>query len=174
MTRGQFKLVLLLALFAAPVFAAWLAYAYWLPLRTGNYGELLAPEPLDLPALTDPSGQSVPWVALRGKWVLLVSAPSGCHEACARVVYLSRQVRLAQGREQVRIERVLLVGPGQARPWFDGIYTGRLAESRPEPIEGGLYLVDPLGNLMMRFPPDPDGARVIHDLRRLLKVSGVG
>lgn len=174
MARGQIKLMLLLALFATPMLAAWLAYAYLPPTRASNYGELLKPIPLDLPALADSSGQATPWAAFRGKWVLLVVAPAGCGEPCAKTAYLSRQVRLAQGKEQARIERVILGSLGQAWPELDGAYTGHLPESRQGLVPVGMYLVDPLGNLMMRFPVEPDGKRVIRDLRQLLKASGVG
>lgn len=171
MTRGRLKLLLLLALFAAPVLAAWLAHAYGPSVPAGNYGELLPPAPLTLPTLTDPAGRAAPGETLRGRWLLLVAAPGGCDAACARMVHLARQVRLAQGREQGRVERVLLGTPEQGWPYRDGAYVGALA---PLALARGLYLVDPLGNLMMRFPDGADGEGVIGDLRRLLKASGAG
>lgn len=173
MRRGQAKLLMLLALFSAPLLIAWLTYAYGPPVRTGNYGELLTPTPLVLPPLADPSGQVLAGEALRGKWLLLVVAPAGCDKACADTLHLARQARLAQGREQGRVVRVLLAGrPDQAWPDRQGAYTGTLAVWPQALARGGLYLVDPLGNLMLRFPDHPDGVRVIRDLRHLLKASG--
>ncbi len=182
MTRTQLKLLLLLAVFAAPALAAWLVYAWWQPSRLGNYGELLPPQPLVLPALLDPTGQTTPWTALRGKWVLLVVAPGNCDGACAHAAYLARQARLAQGREQERIERVLLGSSGDmAWPHRDGAYRALLgqpgnplAQPGGALAQGGLFLVDPLGNLMMRFPDKADGKGVIRDLRQLLKASRIG
>lgn len=175
MTRTQLKLLLLLAVFAAPALAAWLTYAWWQPSRLGNYGELLPPQPLTLPALLDPAGKTTPWADLRGKWVLLVVAPGNCDGACAHAAYLARQVRLAQGREQERIERVLLGSRGDmVWPHRDGAYRALLAQPGGALAQGGLYLVDPLGNLMMRFPDKAEGKGVIRDLRQLLKASQIG
>lgn len=175
MSRGQFKLILLLAVFSAPVLAAWLAYAYGPPVRAGNYGELLTPTELVLPPLAGPAGQVMPWAALRGKWLMLVVAPEGCYGACTQTLYLARQARLAQGREQDRIERVLIGGrAGMVWPDQQGAYVVVLAKLPPALAHGGLYLVDPQGNLMLRFPDNPDGGRVIRDLRHLLMASGAG
>jgi cytochrome oxidase Cu insertion factor (SCO1/SenC/PrrC family) len=173
MTRSQLKLLALLAFFAAPAIAAWLSYAYW-PPQQRHYGELLAPAPLDLPALTDPAGQTRNWSELRGKWVLLVVNTADCDTSCARATYLARQVRLAQGREQERIERVF-IGPRAAADWphLDGVYRAALPQAASLP-QSGLYLVDPLGNLMLRFPDPPDGGLMIRDLRRLLQASQIG
>lgn len=178
MTRSQLKLLALLTFFAAPVLAAWLSYAYW-PPQQSHYGALLAPAPLDLPALTDPAGQARNWSELRGKWVLLVVNTAGCDASCVRATYLARQVRLAQGREQDRIERVFL-GPRAASDWphRDGVYRAALPQdaalSQTALPQSGLYLVDPLGNLMLRFPDLPDGGQMIRDLRRLLQASQIG
>mgnify|MGYP001149881067 CR=1 FL=1 len=175
MRHGQIRLLLLLALFVAPVFMAWLAYAYGPPVRSGNYGELLAPAPLQLPPLAGPVGRVVPWSALRGQWLLLVVAPDGCYAECARTIHLARQVRLAQGREQSRVARVLIGGrAGMAWPDRQGAYIAVPAKLPPVLAHGGLYLVDPLGNLMLRYPDAPDGERVIDDLRHLLKAAGTG
>lgn len=176
MTAGpRTKLLLLLALFASPALAAWLVYSWWQPTRFTNYGTLLAPQPLELPRLWDMAGKPKDWSELRGKWVLVVAAPGGCDARCGRDSYLARQVRLAQGRDQARIERVLL-GQGDigTRPYQEGAYFA--APTRlPGPLaDGGLFLVDPLGNLMMRFPREADGERMIRDLKHLLRASGAG
>jgi cytochrome oxidase Cu insertion factor (SCO1/SenC/PrrC family) len=178
MTRSQLKLLALLVFFAAPALAAWLSYAYW-PPQQRHYGDLLTPAPLDLPALTDPAGQTRNWSELRGKWVLLVVNTSDCDASCARATFLARQVRLAQGREQERIERVFL-GPRAASDWpyREGVYRAAppqaAALSQTALPQTGLYLVDPLGNLMLRFPDTPDGGLMIRDLRRLLQASRIG
>ncbi len=176
MTAGpRVKLLLLLALFASPALAAWLVYTWWQPARFTNYGTLLSPRHLELPTLRDATGQPRAWNDLRGKWVLLVATPGVCDDRCGRDSYLARQVRLAQGRDQARIERVLLAaGDAVAWPHRDGAYVAT-SESLSGPLaEGGLFLVDPLGNLMMRFPREADGERVIRDLKKLLSASRTG
>jgi hypothetical protein len=153
---------------AAPLVLGTLAYLFgWSPGKPGNYGELIAPRPVTL----------APFAALRGKWVLVSADAAACDAGCERKLYFMRQVRRAQGKEMERIERLwLLHGPGEPRAAllaaYEGMHVARVADS-PFSSEH-LYLVDPLGNLMMRFPRDPDPARVIKDLQRLMKYSGVG
>ncbi len=172
MISDHWKLGLLLAVFLLPLPAAWLGYSFWPPQRLANYGELLVPTPFILPDLSDAAGQLRTWADLRGKWVLLVVAPPSCAESCLRAAYLARQARLAQGREQDRVACVFL-GVGAERDWpqAETAYRGVLSEARGVLARGGLYLLDPAGNLILRFPQIPDGSRVIADLRRLLLAS---
>lgn len=108
-----------------------------------------------------------------------------CNAACRSKLYYMRQVRVAQGREQERIERLWLV-LDKARPaagllkQYDGtavvsVNAGIRAQfpaaGRPE---DSIYLVDPLGNLMMRFPKNPDPRGMIKDIKHLLKASQIG
>jgi hypothetical protein len=147
--------------------------AYVLDWRWGggsNYGELIPPRPLAAPALQ----------ALRGKWVLVSFDAPACDAYCERKLYFMRQVRRAQGKEMDRVERLwVLSGDGKPRAeLLPGIEGTRLASFPPEGFPGHapdhLYLVDPLGNLMMRFPRDPEPRGVIKDLQRLLKYSRAG
>lgn len=153
---------------AAPLVLGTLAYVLgWSPGKPGNYGELIEPRPVTLAA----------FVGLRGKWVLVSADAAACDAHCERKLYFMRQVRRAQGKEMDRIERLWLVsGPGAPRAALlaahEGMHVARVADS-PFSAEH-IYLVDPLGNLMMRFPRDPDPSRVIKDLQRLLKYSRVG
>lgn len=161
-------LILVAAICAAPLVLGTLAYVLgWSPGAPGNYGELIEPRPMSL----------APLAALRGKWVLVSADAAACDAGCERKLYFMRQVRRAQGKEMDRIERLWLVhGPGEPRAAllaaYEGMRVARVADS-PFSTEH-LYLVDPLGNLMMRFPRDPDPARVIKDLQRLMKYSSVG
>ncbi len=169
---GRCTLYLVLALFLVPLPAAWLSYSYWPPQRLANYGELLPPTPFLLPDLSDAAGQLRTWADLRGKWVLLVVAPPTCADSCLRAAYLARQVRLAQGREQGRVACVFLgVGTERNWPFAETAYRGVLSEASGVLARGGLYLLDPTGHLILRFPQTPDGSRVIADLRRLLLAS---
>jgi cytochrome oxidase Cu insertion factor (SCO1/SenC/PrrC family) len=119
---------------------------------------------------------------LRGKWLLVYSDTAACPARCQQTLWYMRQVRLAQGVHASRIERVWLVLDSlPPAPALVEDYKGtlvlhatnrRLLEEIPEANQ--IYLVDPLGNLMMRFPQDPDPRRIIKDLARLLKASRVG
>ena len=172
--RGQIKLALLAVFFALPVAASWLIW--WLDLAPGttaNYGTLLTPRPVTLPAPGE----------LRGKWVLVQFDGGACDAGCERKLYFMRQVRRAQGRDMPRVARLWLVtDAAQPRAELLGAIEGTVIAPAPSgmrfPAERSvtdhLYLVDPLGNLMMRFPRDPDPSRVIKDLQRLLRASSFG
>lgn len=174
--RGRVKLALIAAFFAVPVAAGWLAW--WLDLAPGttaNYGTLLPPGPLAIEALAP----------LKGKWVLVQLDGGACADACERKHYAMRQVRRAQGKEMRRVERLWIVTDAAAPraellAAIEGTHIvpagGTLAAQFPaERVPADhIYLVDPLGNLMLRFPADPDPARMIKDLQRLLKYSGFG
>ena len=164
------KVLLIGALCLAPVVAGWALYfAHWRPADPGNYGELIAPRPL--------GGALVP---LRGKWVFVTVDAAACAAACERKLYVVRQVRRGQGKDAERIERLWLLADG-GKPRAEllaAIEGSHVVPATPE-LFGALpgnyiYLVDPLGNLMMRFPADPDPSKLIKDLQRLLKYSRFG
>ena len=166
------KIGLIFAICAAPIVLGTAAYYFgWVEGKTGNYGELLPPRSLDTPAFT----------ALRGKWVLVTLDAAACDARCEKKLYVVRQVRRAQGAGAERIERLWLVTDG-GRPRaellaaIEGSHVERSAESGMFPGDplAQIYLVDPLGNLMMRYPADADPSRMIKDLERLLKVSRIG
>jgi len=173
--RGRVKLALLAAFFLLPVAASWIAWRFELvPGAAGNYGALITPRPVALP-----SG------ALKGKWVLVQFDGGACDAWCERKLYIMRQVRRAQGKEMERVARLWLVTDAVApRPELLAAIEGTVVEMRKGtlaaafPAEGAvtdhIYVVDPLGNLMMRFPRNPDPSRVIKDLQRLLRVSSFG
>jgi cytochrome oxidase Cu insertion factor (SCO1/SenC/PrrC family) len=171
----------------APFVLAYLTFYFWAPEGRMNYGELIAPaRPLPDPALTLADGQPFRFGTLQGKWVLMLVNPGACDEVCQRGLYHIRQVRRAQGKNMDRIERVWLISddapldPALVRA-FEGTYFVRAAGSEilREPALGGdrpghLYLLDPLGNLVLRFPHDADPKGMLRDIVRLLKVSRVG
>jgi hypothetical protein len=165
---SRLKLLGLFLACAAPFVLAWMAYLFdWASGTTSNYGELIAPRTVTAP----------PLLPLRGKWVLVTVDSAACDAACEKKLYFMRQVRRAQGKDMGRVERVWLVSDGGApRPELAAAIEGtrvvafKDAAFTPEHI----YVVDPLGNLMMRFPTDPDPSRMIKDLQRLLKASRVG
>jgi hypothetical protein len=174
--RGRLKFLLLGLFFALPVAAGWLAW--WFDIGTGssaNYGTLLPPQPL-------PAG---PFATFRGKWVLEQFDSADCDAACERKLYFMRQLRRATGRDMGRVERLWIVigGATPAPALLTAIEGTALAPAdermlalfpADSPLSAHIYLVDPLGNLMLRFPRDPDPTRMLKDLKRLLKVSGFG
>jgi cytochrome oxidase Cu insertion factor (SCO1/SenC/PrrC family) len=120
---------------------------------------------------------------LHGKWVL-VSIDSGhCDDACQKKLYFMRQVRMVQGKEKHRIERLWLINDNiapdtQLIKRYEGTFFLNAKDSEiPNFVETEdihtkhIYLIDPIGNLMMRFPENLDGTKMGHDIKRLLHVS---
>jgi hypothetical protein len=150
--------------------AAW--YFGWGTGSPGNYGELITPRTLSGP----------PFAELRGKWVLVSLDAAACDAYCEKKLYFMRQLRKAQGANQARIERLwVITDSGTPRPELlaaiEGTQLARNIEMKelfPGNGREHIYLVDPLGNLMLRFPRDPDPSRMIKDLQRLLKYSRIG
>lgn len=175
MAQKRLTLLLILAVFALPPLAAWLAHRWWQPTRFSNYGELIEPTSFQPADLKTPAGAPFALSALAGRWVMVQIAGTDCDAVCARSLYLAHQAHVAQGPDQERIRRLLLAranvpvsGVG-AEGLEVAVQTG--AETLPAP---GLYLLDPRGRLMMRYPQPPDGKGLIKDLHRLLKASRIG
>ncbi|HRP95823.1 MAG TPA: hypothetical protein PL143_06185 [Rhodocyclaceae bacterium] len=168
-----------------PFVAAYVAFFVWPPDGTVNYGELIAPDPLPEAILPGLAGQSaLNREAMTGNWTLVYAGPGACGSPCIHALYAMRQSRRAQGRDMARVARVWLVtdagvpDPGLLREHAELRVVRadpRWLERLPAAERGEhVFLVDPLGNVMMRFPQRPDIARVIDDLKRLLKFSSVG
>jgi len=176
----------ILAFCAAPTVAAWLAYFVWPPHARTNYGELIEPRALSDPELRRPDGTSFRLSQLRGKWVLLQVDSAACGEECRNKLVYMRQARLALGKDAERVERVWLVDddavpdPAVQRE-HDGLTVARAPRTTlladlhaPKRPETYIFLVDPRGNLMLRFPSDPDGRKMLRDLANLLRASRIG
>jgi hypothetical protein len=168
---ARLKLFILFLVCAAPFVLGWAAWYFkWGTGAPGNYGELLPPRPT----------AGAPFDDLRGKWVLVNFDSAACDAYCERKLYFMRQVRTAQGKDQGRVERLwIITDAGAPRPALLAAIDGtRISRAKPERFPGEpvdhIYVVDPLGNLMMRFPRDPDPSRMLKDLQRLLKYSQVG
>ena len=178
------KILLLLGTISlAPFAASILLYYFWKPQTFTNYGELLKVTPLAEVALIDREGAVFRFDQLRGKWVFLMVDSGHCDRYCQSKLYLMRQIRLTQGKHRDRIERLWLISDGQRpAPAIETEYPGtrlfrgdsravlRLLPS-PGSARDHIYVVDPFGNLMMRFPRDADPQRMKQDITRLLKVS---
>ena len=176
-------LILLALVCAAPVIASYIAYYGLHRDARINYGEL---DPRPAPAIAGTTGDGAPWrlASLQGHWVLLVVDDAACDSRCERALYATRQARTIQGREQERIVRVLLQPIGTAPPGAAVLeqHPGLVA-AQADPrqwatlTDGGgdrIFIVDPLGNLVLRYPSDLDIKRLAKDLERLLKASRIG
>src|SRR4030095_6913464 len=174
------SLWLIIALAVAPVAASYFVYFIWQPERTTNYGELLSPEPLPDPKLTLTDGTPLLLSTLRGKWVLAMIDSASCDARCEKKLLYMRQLQRTQGKEMERIERAWLI-TDSALPRaavitaYEGTWLIRAGESglsrrfpAPVAVADHIYVIDPLGNLMMRYPCDPDPRLMIKDLKRLL------
>ena len=183
--RGRRIAFVILALCAAPTVAAWLAYFVWQPQSRLNYGELIEARAISDPELRRLDGSAFRLSQLRGRWVLLQIDSGACAEGCGKKLLYMRQVRLAQGKDAGRIERMWLLADGappDAALLRD--HEGLRVARAPGPLLAEfpaarspyyhIYLLDPLGNLMLRFPSDPDAQRMMKDLARLLRASRVG
>jgi len=185
---GRLKMLLVLLVCAAPVVASYLSYYVLHPQGHGSFGELVPQQPLPRVSGTTLDGASVALPSLKGQW-LLVSVGSGtCDATCEKLLYLQRQLREALGKDKERVDWVWLVSDGQPvrpelLPAIRQATVLRVPEAqlanwlKPEPghrLSEHLYLVDPMGNWMMRFPPNLDlagAAKARRDLERLLRAS---
>jgi cytochrome oxidase Cu insertion factor (SCO1/SenC/PrrC family) len=173
----------LLVLLCAPVIASYLLYFWEVRPASINYGELLKVKPMAGPGLNQLDNTIFRIRQLRGKWVLLTVDSGKCDEQCQKKLYYMRQVRLVQNKEMNRVERVWLIDDGEApdpkilkeykNSWFISAKDSEILGSIPAEISqhDHIYLIDPMGNLMMRFPKNPDPAKMVKDLKRLLQVS---
>jgi peroxiredoxin len=188
--RGRWMLWLVLLVCASPMIASYFTYYVLKPEKRSNYGTLIDQRAHPVPAMTTTTldGKPVALAQFKGKWVMLMAAPSACEEACRKQLFAMRQLRMMQGKEMERIERVWLITDREPLDTlvireYDGTHMLR-ADGRTIanwlPAEQGtsvadhIYMIDPLGHLMMRFPKNPDPRKVYKDINKLLKASSVG
>lgn len=189
---------MMLILFGIPYFISW--YTYYtgdtLFLKAGkSQGQLISPvRALPDFELKDIDGNIVQRQQFIGKWTLLLTGPSSCNEACLQSLWSMRQLRLALSVDRRRVQRVFLTGDTEHLPALreklssehHGLKVFSLDNSAASQgviktlqAEGNLndfslYIVDPIGNVMMYYPPATEGKKVLKDLERLIKFSKVG
>jgi hypothetical protein len=190
---GRWKMMAVLAVCAAPVLASYFTYYVIRPEARRNYGELIEPQrPLPAITATSQEGAPVPLPSLRGQWLLISVAGGSCDAACEKNLYLQRQLRESLGKDKDRIDWVWLVAddapvrpsllPALGQAAVLRVNAQQLAQwlapAKGSRLSDHLYLVDPLGNWMMRFPasgsPQVDMAaakNIKRDLERLLRAS---
>lgn len=188
-TTGRWKMLLVMLVCAAPLVASYFTFYVVRPEGKPKFGELIEPQrPLPAVSGTTPEGRSVGLPSLRGQWLLVTVAGGACDAACENHLYLQRQLREMLGKDKDRVDRVWLVNdaapiPAALQPALAGATVLRvdsaslarwLVPGAGQPLAGHLYLVNPMGNLMMRFPAGLDregAARAKRDLERLMRAS---
>ncbi|MFC4159485.1 hypothetical protein [Chitinimonas lacunae] len=174
--RNRLTLIALIAVALAPVVLSYLAYYVWKPSGGRSYGQLLEVRPLPDFPLASLDGKPARLDEFRRKWLLVMVDDAACGKDCMDALFALRQYRLSQGKEMHRIERLWLVtGEGQpsaaALRQADGAAIRRALAPVPLPgeLQRGIYLIDPLGNQVVRYPRDAETGRVIKELVRFLK-----
>ena len=187
---GRWKLFLVVLVCASPMIASYFTYFVIKPQSRTNYGELIDPRSYPMPSLASTSldGKPTELDAYKGKWIMLQTDSGDCAENCRTKLFQQRQLRLTTGKGMDRIERVWLVTDDKPIDTmllreYDGT---RVLRADPAilkkwlPVEEGagiadhVYMIDPLGNLMMRFPKNPDPNKMKKDISKLLRASSIG
>lgn len=184
--QGRTILLVMFCCSLVPVLLAWLVFYQgqaWIPAATTNEGTLLRP-PIELHKVTgleDLSG---------GKWLLLLISDEQCAASCRQALHYMRQVNIALGKDMDRVDRLLLGALSRPEELVElqrdypklrflavnqtVVATAFRQAGAPAPDTSFIYLVDPLGNIMMYYPPQQFGKPVLEDLRHLLRVSNIG
>jgi hypothetical protein len=172
------------------VIASYLTYFVIRPQGRSNYSELILPQlpmPAELP-LANLQGKAVSAESLKGQWLLVVVSGGACDAGCEKYLWVQRQLRETLGRDRDRLDKVWLIDDGVApRPETLQAVSGGapatvlqvpraalsawLAPAADHTLEQHLYIVDPMGNWMMRVPADPEPARLKRDIEKLLRAS---
>jgi cytochrome oxidase Cu insertion factor (SCO1/SenC/PrrC family) len=182
----------MLGIFAAPVLAAWFFFLnpQYLPSGRSNLGDLISPVvafPTDLD-LVAPDGTAFDLGTLEGKWTLAFLSGDDCADPCRARLRDLRQIRLALGENSLSTERLLILTDSQAAGEAEHLasdYRGMhvaLTDARGgerllnllgegETALGRIYILDPMGNLMMRYAPDAPSKDILKDIGRLIKAS---
>jgi hypothetical protein len=185
--RGRRQFLLMALFFLGPLVLAFLVYYGfdWRPAGSTEHGEFLQPPTvLSDVALGEARQGVVP--TFRRKWSLIIIEDEGCAATCQATLYETRQIRTALSRDNERTQRVLIIAgtfdrdilhvqhPDLIIVETDTDAARALAPKLDSVDRDFIYLADPLGNLMMRFPRD-SGMKEIHtDLKKLLKLSRIG
>ena len=186
---GRWKMLLVLLVCAAPVVASYFTYYVLRPEGRRNFGELINPQkPLPDLVATALDGRQVNLQTLKGQWLLISVAGAACDAACARQLYLQRQLREGLGKDKDRLDWVWLIDDAAplAPEIMPALKTATvlrvsaqdlqawLAPANGATLQDHLFLVDPLGNWMLRFPAQlsaEQAPKAKRDLERLLRAA---
>lgn len=191
--RGRLLMTIVLLVCMAPVLASYLAYFVIKPDGRTNYSELVEPRgpiPSDLP-LVDLKGDAVAAESLKGQWLFVVVSRAACDSRCERYLWVQRQLHETLGVDAGRVDKLWLVddasaprpqtlsavaspGPASAMTVLRVQRDALVRWLRPaagHALEDHIYIVDPMGDWMMRSPVDPDPAKLKRDVVKLLRAS---
>ena len=188
--KGRWKMLIVLLVCAAPVVASYFTYYVIRPEGRRNFGELITPQrpmPSHLQVTTQ-QGQVVSLSQLQGQWLLISTSTADCDARCEQHLYLQRQLREGLGRDKDRLDWVWVVQdrqqpPARLQPALQQAQVLQMDATTLsqwlEPAEGQqladhIYVVDPMGNWMLRFPAQLDAStagKAKRDLERLLRAS---
>ena len=186
--RGQLKLLAIISVVALPIFAAWAMakFEIGIPDTQKNKSDLVEPAVTvdDWNLQVEPVGYGAPWR-------LVVTSTDECTETCMALVHEARQINVALGKEADRVVHVLASGQAQPAALSERLQNDfpklvhsimspdayfRSLDAHPEAWRQGaqLWVIDPLGRIVLHQAPDAPGKRLLDDLKHLLKVSKVG
>jgi hypothetical protein len=189
-TKNRLKLIFIAGMFALPVISAWLIFnnPQWLEGgETKNYGELI--KPVITSDLTEYvlDGDEKDLSALKGRWVLLhIDTDAQCLELCEKTVHLIHQLHVLLNKDAKRLKRVYLnksladITPflSQAPDLYMFHWNDQLLEELKSKVgdlaDDDVLLMDPLGNIMMKYSKDADPYGIQKDLKHLFKASQIG
>ncbi|SDI59743.1 hypothetical protein [Pseudomonas panipatensis] len=179
--RGRLQLILILAVVFGPMLLATGMYKFrfWVPDSRSYHGELIGDgqTPADLGVRLDTPSE---------RWQLLVTAPGACAADCQKLVYLARQINIGLNRDANRAEHALAAAqalPAEFQAQLDkdyprlkryGLDPAAQGQALPQGAAPHLWIVDPHGNLVLRYAAGSDGKAILGDLQLLLKLSHIG
>ena len=188
--KGRWRMLWVMLVCAAPVVASYWTYYVVRPEARRNFGQLIEPQqpmPAHLVA-RNLQGEGVSLAALQGQWLLISAAGGACAAPCEQHLYLQRQLREGLGREKDRLDWVWLIADEQ--PPSDALQSALqsalvlhvpraqlqswLQPAQGQRLEDHLYVVDPMGHWMLRFPASlslEQASRAKRDLERLMRAS---
>jgi hypothetical protein len=189
-STGRLKMLLVLGVCALPVIASYFTYFVIRPEGRTNYSEFVTP-PREMPAtlpLTDLASKGASSVGLHGQWLVIVAAGGACDARCESHLVLQRQLVETLGKEKGRVDKLWLITDGvtPAPALLKAIGGAQpatvlrvpaadlsqwLSPAEGHQLDEHLYLVDPMGQWMMRTPVDPDPSKFKRDLEKLLRAS---
>ena len=181
--RSMWVFWMIVLVTAGPFVASTFFFYVVKPDGKPSYGQLIQPQrPVPALQLTTLTGKAVDLRQYSGYWLIVVAGPAACDKECQNLLFDIRQFFLAAGDDRYRVGRVWLVtdsgpvNPGVFEPAKGTVILRAqpdqlkqwLPLAQGESLEGPIWLVDPLGNLMMRFPSNPDPLKTLAVFKKLL------
>ena len=179
---------LLIAVFVVPLLIAIVMYVmrdHMPTTKTVSHGELIHPaQPIKILTIQSDPNETIDLQGLTGKWTYLVYSPNGCDLQCEASLFKLRQTKKATGRELNRIQSVLLTDANNVSSEIldrnQRTRVGRLLKleiesgAQKQLEQGVIYLIDPIGNLMMKYNSSTTSRGMLKDIKKLLKISNIG